>query len=92
MKRERCLLKSAKGVDRAKMVYTTPFTKEAAKKLFDQRENNEVRFTVKDEMTGKAIEVRPDVNISKTFERFCKPFDYLVNCLYLSPQEKAELR
>jgi hypothetical protein len=33
-----------------------------------------------------------DVNSQKTFELFQKPFEYLYNAEYLSPQVKAELR
>jgi hypothetical protein len=33
-----------------------------------------------------------DVNSQKTFELFQKPFEYLYNAEYLSPQVKAKLR
>jgi hypothetical protein len=46
---------------------------------------------VKDEQTGKPFQVK-DVNLQKTFELFQKPFEYLYNAEYLSPQVKAELR
>jgi hypothetical protein len=50
-----------------------------------------LNFVVKDEQTGKPFQVK-DVNSQKTFELFQKPFEYLYNAEYLSPQVKAELR
>ena len=39
-------------------VYRMPFTKQNLKELYDQRQNDFVNFTIKDEQTGKAFQVK----------------------------------
>ena len=57
------------------------------------RENDaNINFCVKDENFYNPVEVKKDVNINKTIERFLRPFDYLFKGEYISPQERASLR
>jgi hypothetical protein len=83
--------KVLQGPSGSEEIYTMPFNKENLKKLYDIRQNENLNFVVKDEQTGKPFQVK-DVNSLKTFELFQKPFEYLYNAEYLSPQVKAELR
>jgi hypothetical protein len=82
------ILKSPSGNEE---VYMLPFTKDNLKSLYDRRQNNSLNFTVKDEQTGKAFQVK-DVNALKTLELFQKPFEYLYNAEYIPAEVKAELR
>ena len=54
--------------------------------------DTEISFAVKEEGSGRAVEVKRDVNINKTLDLFLKPFDYLFNTEYISPLQRAELR
>jgi hypothetical protein len=83
--------KVLQGPSGSEEVYTLPFNKENSKQLFDRRQNDLINFVVKDEQTGKPFQIK-DVNSLKTFELFQKPFEYLYNAEYQSPQVKAELR
>ncbi len=67
------------------------FNPDNIKKLFDQRQNDLVNFVVKDEATGKAVQVK-DVNAEKTLTLFQKPFEYLFNAEYIPIAVKVELR
>ena len=59
-------------------VYEMPFNEKNLKELLNLRlSDSEITFAVKDEGSGKAVEVKRDVNINKTIELFLKPFDYL---------------
>jgi small nuclear ribonucleoprotein (snRNP)-like protein len=74
-------------------VYEMPFNEKNLKELVSLRGNDsDIQFTIKDEANGKATEVRKDVNISKTLELFLKPFHYLANAEYITPQQRAQLR
>jgi hypothetical protein len=74
-------------------VYETPFNEKNLKELISLRESdNDIAFTVKDEVTGKAVEVKREANINDTLKLFQKPFTYLMNAEYISPQQRAELR
>jgi hypothetical protein len=74
-------------------VYEIPFNEKNLKELISLRTNDsDIQFTIKDEANGKATEVRKDVNISKTLELFLKPFHYLANAEYITPQQRAQLR
>ena len=59
------------GPNGSEQIYTMPFTKEALKSLFDRRQNDLLGLAVKDEPTGKAVEVK-DVtgNLTKSYELF----------------------
>ena len=54
--------------------------------------DSDISFAVKEEGSGRAVEVKRDVNINKTLELFLKPFDYLFNAEYISPQQRAANR
>jgi hypothetical protein len=70
-----------------------PFNEKNLKQLFDNREDDyNITFTVKDEASEKAVEVKREPNINDTFKLFLKPFQYLFNADYITPQQKAELR
>ncbi len=58
------------GPSGSSVVYTLPFSVEAAKKLFDQRENDEVVFIVKYESTGNVYSVRQQQTVQDTFKLF----------------------
>ena len=74
-------------------VYEMCFNEKNLKELVSKRENDsDITFTVKDEQSGKAVEVKKDVNINKTIELFLKPFNFLFNAEYISPQQRQELR
>ena len=76
-------------------VYEMPFNEKNLKEVFDLRENDSIQFSVKDEGHGPGghpVEVKKEPNINDTFKLFLKPFDYLLNGDYISPQQKAELR
>lgn len=82
------------GPSGAEEIYTTPFTKENLKSLYDRRQNDLLRLAVKDELTGKAYQVK-DVtgNISKSYELLRdKTFDYLFGAEHIPREIKAELR
>lgn len=75
-------------------IYTLPFNKENLKQLYDRRQNEYLGLAVKDELTGKAFQVK-DVtgNISKSYELLRdKSFDYLFGDNHISQEIKAELR
>ncbi len=74
-------------------VYEMPFSEKNLKELFELRENDsDIQFSVKDEAHGNPVEVKKEANIHETLKLFLKPFDYLFNAEYISPQQKAELR
>ena len=79
------------GPSRSEEIYIMHFNPDNIKKLFDQRQNDLVNFVVKDEATGKAVQVK-DVNAEKTLTLFQKPFEYLFNAEYIPIAVKAELR
>ena len=74
-------------------VYEMPFNEKNLKQLVNLSANDtDISFTVKDERSEKAIEVKREYNMNKTVELFLKPFEYLFRADYISPQQKAELR
>ena len=84
------MVKQCQGVTRVETVYELKFSEKAAKALLDQRASDKIQFVVKDEGTGRAVNVEPDINLPKTFERFMKPFEYVFAGNYLSQQQKAD--
>lgn len=77
----------------AEDVYEIPFNERNLKELAAKRLSDaDISFVVKEEASTRAVEVKKDVNINKTLELFLKPFDYLFNAEYISPQQRAELR
>lgn len=86
--------KVLQGPSGAEEIYTLPFTKENLKPLYDRRQNDLLNLVVKDEPTGKAIQVK-DVtgNITKSYEIFRdNQFDYLFTAEYVPKEIKAEAR
>ena len=74
-------------------VYELPFNETNLKQLVNLRLSDaDISFVVKEEGSGKAVEVKKDVNINKTLELFLKPWDNLFEARYISPQEKAAIR
>jgi len=86
----KAMVKQCQGVSTVEKVYELKFSEKAAKSLLDQRASDKIQFVVKDEGTGRAVNVEPDVNLPKTFERFMKPFEYVFSGNYLSQQQKAD--
>ena len=74
-------------------VYELPFNEKNLKALVSLRlSDSDIAFTLKDEANGKAVEVKKESNINRTLELFLKPFDYLFNAEYITPQQRAQLR
>ena len=70
------------------LVYTLPFTKENALRLFEMRDRNNIQFMVKDEIQGKVIGVKPQ-KMEDAFKLWSESdFTYLYNANYLSKDEK----
>jgi hypothetical protein len=72
-------------------VYTLEFNEANLKQLFDKRENDYIGWIVKDEQTYPK-QVSPEPNINDTFKLFLKPFDFLYNGQYMTPEMKAQFR
>ena len=78
---------------RAETVYEMAFNEKNLKELVNLRDNDaDITFTVKDERNDKPVEGKKESNINKTLELFLKPFDYLFNAEYITPQQRAQLR
>ena len=77
------------GVDN---VYDLPFTPENADELFKKRANEYIQLTVKQEQNNESHSINYGANsLAQTFAMFkSKPFDYLYNAEFLSPEQKAE--
>jgi len=88
------LEKVFQGVSGNEPVYTMPFNSENLKKLYDIRQNDLVTLAVKDEATGKAVQVRDvTTNPNKSYELFRdQAFDYLFAGNYIPTENKAEAR
>ncbi len=77
----------------AETVYEMAFNEKNLKELVNLRDNDaDITFTVKDERNDKPVEGKKESNINKTLELFLKPFDYLFNAEYITPQQRAQLR
>ena len=86
--------KVLQGPSSAEEVYMMPFNKENLKQLYDRRQNDLLGLAVKDEVTGKAFQVK-DVtgNISKSYELLRdQSFDYLFGGSHIPQEIKQELR
>jgi hypothetical protein len=76
------------GPSENEIIYTQPFTKENAQKLFDLRENDQIQFIVK-EQDGKVDDVKPQITVKDTFKLFTESsFTYLFNANYISKEQK----
>jgi hypothetical protein len=68
-------------------VYEMPFNEKNLKELVSLRPSDaDIAFTIKDEASGKAISIRKEPNINDTIKLFLRPFDYLANADYITPQ------
>jgi hypothetical protein len=68
-------------------VCETPFNEKNLKELVSLKANDsDIQFVIKDERSGKATEVKKEPNINDTLKLFLKPFDYLANAEYITPQ------
>ena len=62
-------------------------------KLIGQRRIISLSFSVKDVRNGVVRDVKDATGIlHKSMDLFLKPFDYLANSEYISPQMKAEVK
>jgi hypothetical protein len=73
-------------------VYTMEFNEANLKQLFDKRENDYIQWVVKEEQSQIPRQVLPEPNINDTFKLFLKPFEYLYNVQYMTPEMKAHHR
>ena len=81
------------GILATEDVYEMPFNEKNLKELVSLRgKDSDISLTIKDEISGKAISIRKESNINDTLKLFLRPFDYLFNADYITPQQKAELR
>jgi hypothetical protein len=71
------------------LIYALPFTKENAHKLFEMRDGNNIQFSIKDELAGKVVGIKPQTTVQDSFKLFVESdFSYLINANYLSVEEK----
>ena len=76
------------GPSGGSLIYTLPFTKENAQKLFDMRENEKIQFIVKSD-EGQAIGVKPQITVNDTFKLFVEnDFEYLYHANYIPQTQK----
>lgn len=54
--------------------------------------SDNISWVVKDEQTGTAKQVALEPNINDTFKLFLKPFSYLFNAEYITPEMKSQYR
>jgi tRNA A37 threonylcarbamoyladenosine synthetase subunit TsaC/SUA5/YrdC len=73
-------------------VYCLPWSKEAAQRLFDLRDNNNdntIQLIVRDDSQGKSVQVKPQITVQDTFDLFVNSdFTYLYHGNYLTKEEK----
>jgi hypothetical protein len=97
--------KTPAGPNSVETVYEMPFNEKNLSILYEKRITPEdlkligqkriisLSFSVKDERSGVVRDVKDATGIlHKSMDLFLKPFDYLHNSEYISPQMKAELR
>ena len=81
------------GPSGSELVYTLPFSKENAQKLFDLRDgnnsnNNAIQFIVKSD-EGQVIGVKPQITVNDTFKLFVEnDFEYLYHANYIPQAQK----
>jgi hypothetical protein len=73
-------------------IYILEFNEENLKTLFDKRESDNINWVIKDERTGTPKQVAPEPNINDTFKLFLKPFAFLYNAEYITPEMKQQYR
>lgn len=90
--KRKTMVKNCIGPGKLDTIYTMPFNETNLKELFDKRENDNISWAVKDESTGVAKQVSGESNINDTFKLFLKPFTFLFNAEYITPEMKAQYR
>jgi hypothetical protein len=83
------------GACGTELIYTLPFTKENALKLFDMRDLNKqnnctsIQFLVKSEDKNRVYDIQPQITLEQTFKLFVESdFEYLYHANYLSTEQK----
>ena len=97
--------KTIAGPNSNETVYEMPFNDKNLSILYEKRIEQEdlkligqkriisLSFSVKDARSGVVRDVRDATGIlHKSMDLFLKPFEYLANSEYITPQMKAELR
>jgi hypothetical protein len=97
--------KTIAGPNSVETVYEIPFNEKNVSILYEKRVTPEdlkligqkriisLSFSLKDARNGVVRDIRDATGIlHKSMDLFLKPFDYLFNSDYLSPQQKAEAR
>jgi len=87
--------KIPEGPSEAELIYEIPFSKEALKDLYDQRQDDRtIQFVVKEEATGKAVLVQDlSGSTAKSFELFRdNSWENLFKGNYIPAAIKQELR
>ena len=90
--KRKSIVNNCMGPGNVEIVYTLPFDEANLKSLYDKRESDNINWIIKDEQTGTPKQVAPEPNINDTFKLFLKPFSYLFNADYITPQMKAQYR
>jgi hypothetical protein len=90
--KRKAIVKNCTGPGLVETIYTLEFNEANLKELFDKRESDDISFVVKDERTGIPKQVSPEPNINDTFKLFLKPFSFLYNAEYISPEMKVQYR
>lgn len=88
--KKKAIEKQFKGIAGVEEVYTLEFNEHNLKQLFDKRQDDYTSWVLKDDRIVKAVALQP--NINDTFKLFLKPFDYLVDAQYMTPEMKAQYR
>jgi hypothetical protein len=73
-------------------ICTLEFNEKNLKSLFDRRINDDIDWVLKEEQSGTPRHVSREPNVNDTFNLFLKPFSYLYNAEYISPEMKAQHR
>jgi hypothetical protein len=90
--KRKTVVKNCTGPGSSETVYTLEFNEDNLEQLFDKRENDYIQWIVKEEQNATPKHVSPEPNINDTFKRFLKPFTYLYNAEYMTPEMKAQFR
>ena len=90
--KRKAVVKNCIGPGSSETVYTLEFNEANLKSLFDKRENDYIQWVVKEEQSGVPKQVLPQPNINDTFKLFLKPFSYLFNAEYITPEMKHNYR
>lgn len=89
--KKKMIVKNCMGPGGMEQVYTLEFNEKNLKQLFDKRQDDNINFVLKDEISSSTKAVA-GVNIQETYKLFLKPFSYLFNAEYMTPEMKAYYR